>query len=102
VTGADGARVGAVLGGAAVYLLALLANWRWAPRRSGEWARSGFILLLFVGILALLNKPRATIAAASLLTIVAIAWPWLAPSRAGVARKARGRGSEGGPGPGSE
>jgi hypothetical protein len=85
-----------------VYLLALLANWRWAPQRSGEWARSGFILLLFVGILALLNKPRATVAAAILLAMVAIAWPWLAPSRAGVARKARGRGSERGPGAGNE
>jgi hypothetical protein len=64
-----------------VYLLALLAHRRWAPQRSAEWARSGFVLLMFVGIFALLNKPRAAVAAAILLAILAIAWPWLAPGR---------------------
>jgi hypothetical protein len=96
VTAATEARLGAAVGGAAVYLLALLANWRWAPERSAEWARSGFVLLMFVGIFALLDKPRAAVAAAILLAILAIAWRWLAPGRA------RGRGSERGPGQGSE
>lgn len=82
-------RLGAVMGGAAVYLLALAANWRFAPERSAEWGRSGLVLLLFVGIFALLDKPRAAIAAAVVLTIVALAWPWLRPRRRAGQRRER-------------
>ncbi|MGI8772466.1 MAG: hypothetical protein ACR2JE_13655 [Acidobacteriaceae bacterium] len=68
-----------MIGGAAVYLLALAANWRFAPDRRAEWARSGFVVLMFVGILALLDKPRAAVAAGILLLVLAIAWPWIGP-----------------------
>ncbi len=82
-------RLGAVLGAVAVYLLALAAHARFAPGIRGEWARSGFVVLMFTGIFALLNKPRAEIAAAILLAILAVAWPWIAPQKGAAKRAGR-------------
>lgn len=67
---------------AAIYLVGWLACRRLAPVASGEWARSGFVVLLFVWIFVGLNKPRAAEAGAVFLLLAAGFWVWSGRRRA--------------------
>jgi hypothetical protein len=68
--------------GAAIYLLGWLACRRLAPAVSAEWARSGFVVLLFVWIFVGLNKPRAAVAGVIFLLLAAGFWVWSGRRRA--------------------
>jgi hypothetical protein len=68
--------------GAVIYLLGWLACRRMAPAASAEWARSGFVVLLFVWIFVGLNKPRAAAAGVVFLLLAAAFWVWSGRRRA--------------------
>jgi hypothetical protein len=76
------ASLGTGASGAVIYLLGWLACRRIAPAASGEWARSGLVVLLFVWIFVGLNKPRAAAAGAVFLLLAAVFWVWSGRRRA--------------------
>jgi hypothetical protein len=76
------ASLGTGAAAAAIYLLGWLACRRMAPAASAEWARSGFVVLVFVWIFVGLDKPRAAAGGVVFLLLAAGFWIWQARRRA--------------------
>ena len=74
--------LGAGFAATGIYLLGWLTCRRIAPLASGEWARTGFVVLLFVWIFVGLNKPRAAAAGVVFLLLAAGFWVWSGRRRA--------------------